>query len=146
MLTKHDLSVNELMVFNSEYKNAEKSAAVAYLMLLGGHLGLHRFYLNRKRSGTVQLLLFITAVFFYFMMGLASEVPGADTSSVLILTIVLFGLPALALFIWVIVDLFLMPGMIKSYNAVIERDILAQIEHYRKMEQLAGRSRPEYEA
>jgi hypothetical protein len=145
MISKQDLSVNELMVFNSEYRNAEKSAAVAYLMLLGGHLGLHRFYLNRKRSGIVQLLLFILTVIFYGMMRLTFVVGMTETglSPVFIVTLILFGLLALALFVWVITDLFLLQGMIKSHNAAIERDILEQIEHYRKIEQLAGRGRPE---
>jgi len=142
--TKHNLSLNELMLFNSEMKNAEKSAAVAYLMLLGGHLGLHRFYLKRKWSAVLQLLLFAAAVFFYVMMafGFASGVAGTDTSVFFIVAAVSFGLSAMALFVWIIVDLFLLPGMIRSFNAGIEREILAQIEHYRNMELLSGRSSP----
>jgi TM2 domain-containing membrane protein YozV len=132
MLTKHELSLNELMVFSSELRRAEKSAAIAYLMLLGGHLGLHRFYLKRKGTAFVQLFLFISALFFYFML-IFSET---------FMTLILFALPAIALFIWIVVDLFLLPGMIKEFNGIVERDILNHMEHYRKMEQLAGRSVP----
>jgi hypothetical protein len=41
------------------------------------------------------------------------------------------------------VDLFLLPRMIREFNEVIEREILDQIEHFRRMEQLAGRGRPD---
>ena len=34
MLTKQELSLNELMVFSSELRRTEKSTAMAYLMLL----------------------------------------------------------------------------------------------------------------
>ena len=43
MLTKHELSLNELMVFSSELR---KSREIGYNCLpdaAGGHLGLHRF-------------------------------------------------------------------------------------------------------
>ena len=60
MLTKQELSLNELMVFSSELRRAEKSAAIAYLMLLGGHLGLHRFYLKKK--GTLSFSFFCSSV------------------------------------------------------------------------------------
>lgn len=139
MLNKQDLSLNELMVFSSELRRAEKSAAIAYLMLLGGHLGLHRFYLKRKGTAIAQLLLFICAAFFYVVMLLSSSF-GSD--GLIIISIILFALPAITLFIWIIVDLFLLPGMIKEFNGMIERDILNQMEHYRTMEQLAGRSVP----
>ena len=58
------------------------------------------------------------------------------------ITLFLFALPAIALFIWIVVDLFLLPGMLREFNGMIERDILSHMEHYRKMEQLAGRSVP----
>ncbi|MFC5652751.1 NINE protein [Paenibacillus solisilvae] len=139
MLNKQDLSLNELMVFSSELKRNEKSAAIAYLMLLGGHLGLHRFYLKRKWTAVIQLLLFIMASIFYLMMYLSSAI-GSD--GLIIASIILFALSAIALFIWIVVDLFLLPRMIKEFNGAIERDILSQMEHYRTMEQLSGRSVP----
>jgi TM2 domain-containing membrane protein YozV len=140
MLSKQDLSLNELMVFTSEMRGAEKSTATAYLMLIGGHLGLHRFYLKRKGTAIAQLILFAAAAIFYFIMAVASEI-GSELFA--IFSIIMFVLPALALFIWIMVDLFLLPRMIREFNEVIEREILDQIEHFRRMEQLAGRGRPD---
>ncbi|SFS44957.1 NINE protein [Paenibacillus sp. BC26] len=141
MLTKHDLTLSELLILNSELRGAEKSPAVAYLMLLGGHLGLHRFYLKRIGSGIAQLLLFIAAVLFYFVSAISSAV--SSTSAFTILAIILCILSGVALFVWVIVDLFLLPGMIRSYNEGVKQEILAAIEHHRRMEQLAGRPIPD---
>ncbi|MBW7476526.1 NINE protein [Paenibacillus oenotherae] len=136
MLNRYDLTLNELMIFNSEMKSAEKSAGIAYLMLLGGHLGLHRFYLKRKGSAFGQLAVFAVAILTYIFFAVAAEL---ESDAFLAVSMVLFFLSALALFIWVIVDLFLLPGMIQEYNKVVERNILDQIEHHRRMEQLSGR-------
>ncbi|QHW33149.1 TM2 domain-containing protein [Paenibacillus rhizovicinus] len=136
MLNKQDLSLEELMLLNSELRGAEKSSGVAYLMLLGGHFGLHRFYLKRKGTGAAQLALFIAAIFFYFMIAIASAV---DSTPFTIVSVTMCVLPAVALFVWIIVDLFLLPGMIRAYNQGVQQAIIAEILHYRKMEQLAGR-------
>ncbi|RAP76970.1 NINE protein [Paenibacillus montanisoli] len=140
MLTKKDLTLNELLILNSELRSAEKSAAVAYLMLLGGHLGLHRFYLKRIRSGVAQLLLFIAAVLFYFVFVFTSAI--AEEFAYSFLALIPCILSGVALFIWVIVDLFLLPGMLRSYNESVKQEILAAIEHHRRMELLAGRPIP----
>lgn len=141
MITKQDLTLNELLILNSELRNSAKSAGVAYLMLLGGHLGLHRFYLKRPRSGAAQLILFLAASLFYFVTILVSAL-SEDTSTSFYITLCLCVGSAIALTVWVIVDLFLLPGMIRAYNQGVEQEIITAITHHRRMEQLAGRSIP----
>ena len=77
---------------------AAKDTAVAYLLLifLGG-LGIHRFYLGHTGSAVAMLLLYII---------------GAATTW-LIVGFLLLG----AVWIWQIVDLFLMPAMVRERNA-----------------------------
>lgn len=140
MLNKQDLTLDEMMVFSSEMRASEKSTALAYLMLLGGHLGLHRFYLNKKGTGILQLVLFLLACVFYFGMGIGSA---AESDILIIISFILFAVPALVLFIWVIVDLFLLPRMLREYNARVEREILQEIHQYRQMNQPAGASHPD---
>ncbi|MEF3303466.1 NINE protein [Paenibacillus sp. GYB003] len=140
MHTKQDLTLNELMVFQSEMRSAEKSTAIAYLMLLGGHLGLHRFYLKRPGTGALQLVLFLLSVVFYIMLSVGSAM---ESVALIVVSAILFALPALALFVWVIVDLFLLPRMLREYNGKIEQEIVQEILRHRHMEQLMGRSRPE---
>ncbi|GMK47833.1 MULTISPECIES: TM2 domain-containing protein [Paenibacillus] len=128
-MNRQDLTLNELMVFNSEMRSSEKSAAIAYLMLLGGHLGVHRFYLKRKKTAIIQLILFLIATLAYILLSIASA---AEQKALLIISTILFALPAAALFIWVIVDLFLISRMVKAYNKEVERDLIEQIIRYRQ--------------
>lgn len=77
------------------YDANKKSAGVAYLLLifLGG-FGAHRFYLGQTGTGVVQL-----------MLGLLGW-----------LTLFLTWIP---LGIWLIVDLFLIPGNVRDHNMKI---------------------------
>lgn len=75
-----------------------KSTAVAYVfaLLLGG-VGAHRFYLRRPITASVMLVIWVT--------GLAAT--GATWGWYLMA----------ATAVWVIVDLFLIPGMVQAANA-----------------------------
>jgi len=66
---------------------------VAYLLwLFLGGVGAHRFYLGRTGSGFVYVCLFV-------------------------LTVLTGGLMGIALGAWVLLDLFLIPGMVSAHNA-----------------------------
>lgn len=131
MYSKKDLDITELLLLNSELRDREKSLAIAYLMLIGGHLGIHRFYLKRYASGIGQIVLTALTVFFY-LMGIASSVFSEGLSIFFILLCVLF---AFAIFVWIIVDLFLVPGMIREWNAQLEQQLLHQIISHRSARQ-----------
>jgi TM2 domain-containing membrane protein YozV len=76
----------------------QKSMGIAYALLIFlGQFGLHRFYLNRPVSGVIQLLL---------------GVIGWATSWLLIGYI-----PLAILWLWLVIDLFLTAGMVRSANA-----------------------------
>lgn len=77
-----------------------KSAGVAYLFaILLGEFGAHRFYLGRIGSAVAQLIL--------WMLGF-------------VLVWFLVGIPILmAAVVWWIVDLFLIPGMVRQANGVV---------------------------
>lgn len=127
MLTRYDLTTGELMVLNSELQHAEKSMALAYLMLLGGHLGVHRFYLKRIGTAVLQLILFIIATISYFVFAVTIEF----SEAVGILSFIAMLLTGLPLFIWIIVDLFRMPRMVREWNEQVERQIIEEIVRYR---------------
>lgn len=75
----------------------EKSMAIAYILwFFLGMLGIHRFYLGRAGTGIFQLLLGII---------------GWATAMLLIGFIFL-----IPLWIWLIVDIFLIPGMVRKAN------------------------------
>lgn len=132
-LSRSDLTVNELLILNGALRDHEKSLALGYLMLIGGHLGVHRFYVKRIATGIIQLILFILAMISYVVMLFAMEFIETTSSGFAwflgsLIPLLLFGG---ALTIWVIVDLFLLPGMIRNWNAKVEEDILREIYQHR---------------
>jgi TM2 domain-containing membrane protein YozV len=87
------LSTQQQILVEQRVSNEAKSALVAYLLwFFLGPFGAHRFYLARGGSGAAMLILFI--------VGLA--------------TLVIFiGIPlVLGVLIWLLVDAFLIPGMV----------------------------------
>lgn len=88
--------------------DGRKSLAVAYVLLaVGGVLALHRFYLGA--TGTGLLLLMAT------MLSLALTIFGVG----------IVGL--LAVLGWLVVDIFLVPGMTRDYNKMVDERRLANL-------------------
>ncbi|MFB5762577.1 TM2 domain-containing protein [Paenibacillus medicaginis] len=127
-LTKDQLTVNEMLILSSAMRDTEKSLALAYLMLIGGHLGVHRFYLKRIATAIVQLVLFILTTIFYIVFSIALEFESGPFMMLSGILLVLFGG---ALTVWVIVDLCLMPRMVREWNERAEADIMAQLYQLR---------------
>ncbi|WP_458120435.1 TM2 domain-containing protein [Paenibacillus sp. Z6-24] len=128
MLTRYELSPQELMLLNSELRPREKSLALSYLMLIGGHLGVHRFYLRRTVSAIIQLVLFLLAMAAYFGLVFTAEFNN-DASGLFLGLTLLTGFP---LFVWIVIDLFLIPRMVRDWNQRAEHDVLQQIEWLRQ--------------
>jgi TM2 domain-containing membrane protein YozV len=72
-----------------------KNMAIAYILwLIFGHFGIHRFYTGRAGTGIMQLLLAL--------------IGGATT------WIFVGYLPLIILWIWLFIDIFLIPGMCRN--------------------------------
>jgi TM2 domain-containing membrane protein YozV len=98
------LSTQEQILIEQRVTNEAKSAGVAYLLwFFFGALGAHRFYLGRTGSGIAQLLLFIF---------------GWMTIMIAVGAVLL-----VALAIWVLVDAFLIPGMIQAHKGEIRKQL-----------------------
>ncbi len=102
------LSTAEQILVEQRVTNEAKSTAVAYLLwiFLGG-LGAHRFYLGRTGSAIAMIGLLV--------VGLVTA--GA----------IVGGLLIAALGVWLLVDLFLIPGMISSHTNAVRESLSAQI-------------------
>lgn len=93
----NQLSNEEKMLVNSEVANNKKSVGVSYLLwFFLSSLGIHRMYLGRKFSGVMLLVLTII---------------GWVTLAIFIGWIFL-----VVVAIWVLVDAFLLPGIVKAAN------------------------------
>ena len=89
-----------------QYDARKKTALIAYLLwFFVGGLGGHRFYLGRTGSAIAMLVLLVASI---------------------VLTYVLIGLFGFAILgIWVLVDAFLIPGMVTAANT----RLIAQIQN-----------------
>jgi TM2 domain-containing membrane protein YozV len=88
------LTTEDKILIEQRISNEKPSAGVAYLLAIFlGVLGAHRFYLGKTGTGVVMLLISLT----------------------------FFGLAIT--YIWVLIDLFLIPGMIREKVDLLRRDL-----------------------
>lgn len=108
VLLKQELDAKQLAIVQSELDNRKKSIVVAYLLwfFLGG-LGIHRFYIGSTGPAITMLILWI---FGWLLL-------------IIYIGIFLF----IALYIWVLIDAFLLHGNVNRINQGIERDIIQQV-------------------
>lgn len=125
MISKDELTPTERVVLQSEAHLCGRSLGFCYLLALGGHLGIHRFYMKRYKSATLQLLLFVLAATAHMAARVSLQSLNNDILyyGMMVVFFFLFG----GLTVWVLVDLFLLPGMVKCWNERVERDLMAQI-------------------
>lgn len=101
------LPTDQQMLIEQRVANEAKSTGLAYVLwfFLGG-LGMHRFYLGRPLSGIILLLMVPAGIF----MMLAQNRFGAF--------LVIVGV------LWLIVDAFLIPGMVNRSRQKVRRDLI----------------------
>lgn len=101
------MDLGRQLLIEQRVTNESKSPFVAYLLaiLLWG-FGAHRFYLGRYMSGAIMLV----------MSGLGW----------LTMPILIGWLPIALVAIWMIFDLFLIPGMIREDQAVLRQQLLVE--------------------
>lgn len=105
VISKNQLDTNELLILKQAVRSEGKNIGIAYLLwfLLGG-AGAHRFYLRRKGSAITLLLLTLISS---------------------LLSIILIGyIGILVMLVWVFIDAFLIPGMVRSHNSKIEQSVM----------------------
>lgn len=101
------MNVEQQLLIEQRVANEGKSQIVAYLLLLLlWGCGVHRMYLGRFVSGVLMLLIW----------GI-----GWLTAPILI-----GWLPIGFVCLWVIIDMFLIPGMIREDKAIIRQKLLAE--------------------
>ena len=114
MNSNNTMSPNANTILESEFN--KKSMVVAYLFLFFlGLLGGHRFYLKQKSIAISMLLITIFSSLKIFNLFAGYSFEGRIDSASLLIAFV--GFIALTIiFIWCIVDAFLIPRIVQKYN------------------------------
>lgn len=106
------------------FETQRKSRVTAYLLwLLLGVTGAHRFYLRMKVSGFGMLFLACLATVAFFsryLLRLTDEMLTVAGAALLVLTI------------WVLVDVFRIPGFVQDYNDRLLRRLGGESEQWRR--------------
>lgn len=96
------VDVSQRLLEEQIFANRQKKAFIAYILLfLLGGLGVHRFYLGLNTSGLIYLGLFV--------LGL------------------IIPITFVAIFIWWIVDIFMIPSLTETANLDIRADIRTEL-------------------
>lgn len=99
-------TAREIMLYDAQ----KKSSGVAYLWwFLLGFLGAHRFYLKRPGSGIAQGIANIGGTWLAFR----------DMNNTAGWVLAVIG------GVWVLADMFLIPGMVRAYNTVLAERLSA---------------------
>lgn len=95
-------SLQSEMLVEQKVANAQKSTGVAYLLwfFLGG-VGAHRFYLGKTGTAVAQLIITVIGFFTIF--------------------------PLIITGIWVLVDAFLIPGIIRENTEKVRREARLEV-------------------
>ena len=109
---------------NEKYDALKRRLSFSYLAwFFFGVFGAHRFYLKRVQSASVMLALalgpYVAAFVVGFIFGLLGQPRTGDDSVMSNIT----ALCHMVLVGWLIVDIFLIPGMVESYNLAIARGL-----------------------
>lgn len=101
------ISTEQQILIEQRVTNEAKSVGAAYLiwLFLGG-LGVHRFYLSRSGSGVAMLLFTIVGI--------------------VLLPVGVGAIALIAVGIWVLVDAFLIPGMVSEHKNKVRNELLQQ--------------------
>jgi len=118
---KSQLTEKQLSILESEMQKRRKSVGIAYLLwFFFGSLGIHKFYLGDTKKGLLYLVLGIFGWISIFTGGLAA-LGGSDGGGFFaiigMICIVVLG-------IMLLIDLFTIPGQIRSAEEKAEEQIV----------------------
>ena len=104
----NETSINQKILIEQRLANEKPSKGIAYLLwFFVGSFGVHRFYLGETTTGAIMLGLWLLGVLSFFVIGFISLIP---------------------LGIWLVVDAFLIPGMVDERTDAIRQKIRQRIK------------------
>lgn len=111
------LTTEQQMLVEQQVANEQKSMVLAYVAwFFLGALGVHRFYLGRHGSGLVVLGLSVVGWMFLLAGG-----DGGGIGAIGLLMLAAVG-------IWMLADLFMIPGMVDRHRAGLRAQFAARLQ------------------
>ncbi|HWG21907.1 MAG TPA: NINE protein [Terracidiphilus sp.] len=118
----HERTFEQERAFAAAYERNRKKIAVAYVLaILLGVIGAHRYYLDRGRTAMLMLALGFGGFFLAVAMTYMSAAFNGTVDAYL--GDFLAGLLMLSAAVWVLVDLFLIPSMVRKYNQKLSEEL-----------------------
>jgi len=115
-----ELNEEELLILRREVKSRRKSVITAWLLwLFLGIFAAHRFYLGHFRSGIVMLSLDLFIIV-GFILSLAFHIINAAFG-------IAIGFAILTILGWFVVDIFMLPFMLRKDRLIVQGEVLAEI-------------------
>ncbi len=102
------MDTQQQILIEQKVANAKKSVGIAYLLwFFLGAVGAHRLYLGRTGSGAAIAVLILGG---------------------LLLSLLVIGIPMLIIgSIWLIVDLFLIPGIVDQHEQATRKEAMLEV-------------------
>ncbi len=127
---ERQLSDRDFAILNAELGRRRKSTGLTYLLwFLFGGLGVHQFYLGRWVRGLIYFVLLLVGWFGFlggFVGAVAAENADEATGAMLTSTGGIVALVILGLFmLW---DLFTIPGQIRKVEEKVKAQILQKLQ------------------
>lgn len=116
--TEQELSWSQQRALNDAYDRNKKSMIMAYVLaVFFGGLGIHRLYLGRNRSGYLMFGFFMVTMFIRAWVSSMYQNSDGDIGEYIAYAMML------ALWLWIIVDLFLIPKMLRKFNTSLAAEL-----------------------
>jgi TM2 domain-containing membrane protein YozV len=120
---ERELSWSQQRAFDDAFDRNKKSMVATYfLVAFFGMIGVHRLYLGRNRSGYIMMGIWLVGMITSITVASAYQNSADD-----IFFDFVAGLTMCSIGIWVLVDLFLIPKMVRDYNAALATQLLKGI-------------------
>ena len=105
------------------YDDRKKKLWLAYLLAVPlGCIGVHRFYLGRRRTGLLMMGIWLMG--FLITWIIAIKMPDRATTA---LWSTAAGLLMLSMWVWEVVDFFLISVMLRKFNSALEAELAEEL-------------------
>lgn len=130
ILRQEDLSEKQLLILRDELESKRKSVGLTYLLyIFFGILGIHKFYLEKKKKGIIYVFLSFIGYESY-NIGSTFSVYSSGIKNNLLVGLEIFGIVLLVILgLLLLRDLFTIPQQINKLEEEYKEKIISEFEN-----------------